>query len=121
MLVVAIKICHLFHVIAIIFKRFNLFHHFCKKVVCNSLIQARRSNFVIDGIKNLFWVVAMGLVYALYGFYALWRSLQKATMHPDDKTDFRVVPPLPASTPETLSMDARTEEATDDSKLQEPA
>ena len=65
--------------------------------------------------------VAMGLVYALYGLYALWRSLRTATMHPDDKTDFRVVPPLPASTPETLSMDARTEEAKDDDKVQEPA
>lgn len=54
--------------------------------------------------------IAMGLVYALYGLYALWRSRQKATVAPADKTDFRVVPALPASTPEVLAMDARTAE-----------
>lgn len=61
------------------------------------------------GPKGFF--VAMGLVYAIYGLYALWRSLRTTTMAPADKTDFRVVPALPASTPETLAMDARTEEA----------
>ena len=58
------------------------------------------------GPKGFF--VAMGIVYALYGLYALWRSLRTTTMHPADKTDFRVVAALPAVTPEILAMDART-------------
>ena len=58
------------------------------------------------GPKGFF--VAMGIVYALYGLYALWRSLRTTTMDPADKTDFRVVAALPAVTPEILAMDART-------------
>jgi MFS family permease len=52
--------------------------------------------------------VAMGGVYALYGTYALWRSIRSKAIHPSLRPDFRIVSPLPASTPETPAMDART-------------
>lgn len=66
---------------------------------------------LMDGFGPNGFFVAIGGVYAVYGLYALWRSTRKEALPPDMRTDFRVVPPLPAATPETLaSMDARTEE-----------
>lgn len=52
--------------------------------------------------------VAMGGVYALYGLYALWRSVRATAMHPSLRPGFRIIPVLPTTTPETLGMDART-------------
>ncbi|QPC92975.1 MFS transporter [Mesorhizobium sp. INR15] len=53
---------------------------------------------------------AMGAAYALYGIYALWRSIRSKTMHPSLKSDFRVVPALPSPTPEAITMDVRSKE-----------
>jgi hypothetical protein len=55
--------------------------------------------------------VAMGGVYALYGLYALWRSVRTRAVPPAERADFRIMPALPAQTPESLALDARTTEA----------
>lgn len=52
--------------------------------------------------------VAMGGVYALYGLYALWRSVRSRALPPAERSDFRIMPALPAQTPESLALDART-------------
>jgi uncharacterized membrane protein YfcA len=52
--------------------------------------------------------LAMGGVYALYGFYALWRSLRSDAVSPDLRSDFQIMPPLPAPTPQAMEMDARS-------------
>lgn len=66
---------------------------------------------LMDGFGPNGFFIAIGGVYALYGLYALWRSWRTEALPPELRTDFRVVPALPAATPETLAtMDARTEE-----------
>ncbi|MEO9492432.1 MAG: MFS transporter, partial [Marinomonas sp.] len=66
---------------------------------------------LMDGFGPNGFFIAIGGVYALYGLYALWRSWRTEALPPELRTDFRVVPALPAATPETLAtMDARIEE-----------
>jgi MFS family permease len=45
--------------------------------------------------------VAMGLTYAVYGLYALWRSFRKGAIAPAMRPDFKIVPMSPTQTPET--------------------
>ena len=66
---------------------------------------------LMDALGPDGFFVAMGGIYALYGTYALWRSLRSKAPHPSERDDFRVMPPLPAQTPETLSLDGRTADA----------
>ena len=61
------------------------------------------------GLNGFF--VAMGGVYTVYGLYALWRSMRSHALPPSERADFRVMPALPAQTPESLALDARTSEA----------
>jgi MFS family permease len=63
---------------------------------------------LMDSMGPNGFFVAMGAVYALYAIYAVWRSLRSKALHPALRPDFRVMAPLPASTPELLSLDART-------------
>lgn len=63
---------------------------------------------LMDAMGPNGFFTAMGCVYALYGLYATWRSLRSRAIHPALRPDFRVVPPLPASTPELLALDIRT-------------
>jgi predicted MFS family arabinose efflux permease len=66
---------------------------------------------LMDGFGPNGFFMAIGGVYAVYGLYALWRSWRTESLPPELRSDFRVVPALPAATPETLAtMDARTEE-----------
>lgn len=65
--------------------------------------------------------VAMGGTYAVYGLYALWRSMRSPALPPALRPDFRVVPPLPAPTPESLAMDARTTEEDESGPPREPS
>jgi uncharacterized membrane protein YfcA len=58
--------------------------------------------------------VAMGGVYAVYGLYALWRSMRSRALPPADRSDFRIMPALPAQTPESLALDARTSDVVSD-------
>ncbi len=51
--------------------------------------------------------VAMAIVYALYGTYALWRSIRAEAPTPNLRTDFKVMPATPVQTPETMAMDTR--------------
>ena len=52
--------------------------------------------------------IAIGGTYAVYGFYAFWRSLRTQAVEPSLRSDFQIVPVIPAQTPETVAMDART-------------
>jgi len=63
---------------------------------------------LMDEVGQNGFFVAMGAAYALYGIYALWRSMRSQPLHPSVRVDFRIMPPSPAQTPETLSLDART-------------
>lgn len=65
---------------------------------------------LMDAMGPNGFFVAMGAVYACYGIYAVWRSLRSPALDPALRPDFRVVPPLPASTPELLALDVRTGE-----------
>jgi len=43
----------------------------------------------------------MGLAYAVYGLYALWRSFRKDAIAPAMRPDFKMVPMSTTQTPET--------------------
>ncbi len=45
--------------------------------------------------------IAMGLAYAAYGLYAIWRSFRKDAIAPAMRPDFKIVPMSPTQTPET--------------------
>ena len=74
----------------------------------------------MDGMGSNGYFVAMGSVYAVYGLYALWRSMRSRALDPSERDDFRVMPPLPAPTPESLALDVRTTDATPDPFLTDP-
>ena len=75
---------------------------------------------LMDGMGPNGFFVAMGSVYAVYGLYALWRSMRSRALDPSERDDFRVMPPLPAPTPESLALDVRTTDATPDPFLTDP-
>lgn len=66
---------------------------------------------LMDALGPNGFFVAMGGMYALYGLYALWRSVRSTALRPSERADFRLVPPLPAQTPESLALDVRIVDA----------
>ena len=66
---------------------------------------------LIDAVGPDGFFVAMGLAYAVYGLYALWRSFRKDAIAPAMRPDFKIVPMSPTQTPETAVIYAPLQEA----------
>jgi MFS family permease len=66
---------------------------------------------LIDAAGPSGFFVAMGLAYAVYGLYALWRSSRKDAIAPAMRPDFKIVPMSPTQTPQTAVIYAPIQDA----------
>jgi MFS family permease len=62
---------------------------------------------LMDAVGPAGFFIAMAVIYALYGSYALWRSVLNEALAPEFRTDFKMIPATPIQTPETMAMDTR--------------
>ncbi len=71
---------------------------------------------LIDGIGSTGFFIAMAISFSLYGGYALWRTLRRAAIDPEDRSDFQMIALPRQQTPETFQLDPRIEDVPEDQK-----